>query len=232
MKSKKQKRAYIQIMLMFLLLFVTTDYKNGKRHLYYNTSNTEISYFDKDYHYLKDDVAVNVQIKTRIYINPSVQTWNKYVNELGDEAQHMNIIASLVVQNLEKYQNIEVKANLNNLSLNRSIKESNAWSPDIHLALHSNGGGGMGSEVYTKNDPLFANLLLDNFIKKTSFLSRGVKNGEHLYEVKQSKATHVALFEVLFHDNEFEAAYIVNNHHFIADNITETIISFVNDYSK
>ncbi len=230
MKSKKQKRTYMQLLLTLVLLFVTTDNKKSKRYLHYNISDTEISCFDKDYHYVEDNTVVAIQDKTRIYINPSVQTWNKYANELGNEAQHMNIIASLVVKKLEKYQNIEVKANLNNLSLNKSLKESNAWVSDIHLALHSNGGGGMGSEVYTKNDSLFANHLLDNFIKETSFLSRGVKNGEHLFEIKTSNATHVALFEVLFHDNEYEATYIVNNHHFIADNITETIVSFVNDY--
>lgn len=230
MKSKKQKKTYLQLLLMVSLLFITTDNKKSKRYLYYNINNTDISYFDKDYHCIDANIVVDAQTKVRLYINPSVQTWNKYVNELGDEAQHMNIIASLVVKNLEKIQNIEVKANLNNLSLSNSLKESNEWAPDIHLALHSNGGGGTGSEVYTKNDPLFANLLLEHFVNNTSFLSRGVKNGEHLYEIKQSKAAHIALFEVLFHDNEYEASYIVNNHHFIANNITETIVSFVNGH--
>ncbi len=191
----------------------------------------EINSHEKDltFSFSNEEIGEERQ-RVSIYLNPSVQTWNPYIDNLGNEAQHMNAIAEIMFAKLQKYHYIDVSANLNNLSLSNSVKESNAILPDIHFALHSNAGGGSGSEIYTKNDHSFATHVLNNFVSESPFPSRGVKNGNHLYEVQSSKARHVALIEILFHDNKEEASYIANNHEKIASNLVASIISYIDDY--
>ena len=168
--------------------------------------------------------------KTKIYINPSVQHANLYINGKGSEASNMLDIAKYLKKELDKIEFLEVLYNFENLSLSNSIKESNKFNADIHLALHSNAGGGKGSEIFTLDSYDFSKTVYEDFLKLGSFKKRGIKNGAHLYEVKNSKADHVALMEFLFHDNIEEANWIVNNKEKIAKQLAQSIINFVSVY--
>lgn len=174
------------------------------------------------------------QEKVHIYLNPSVQTWNHYVDELGTEAEHMNKIANLMYHELSQYRYIEIEGNFNQngLSLSKSVQESNSKHRDIHFALHSNAGGGSGTEIYTKNQDPFATEIYQEFIKDIPFTGRGVKNGQHLYEVNSIKADHVALIEILFHDNVEEATYLVTHHEEIAKKLSNAILRYIHLYYK
>lgn len=77
----------------------------------------------------------------KVYINPSVQFKNQYADNIHNEGQVMNEIALLLVNRLKSETNLMVKANLDGLSLSQSVKESNAFQPDAHFAIHSNGWG-------------------------------------------------------------------------------------------
>ena len=168
--------------------------------------------------------------KTKVYINPSVQHANLYINGKGNEATNMNDVARYLKKELDKIEFLEVLYNLDNLSLKNSVAESNAFGADIHLALHSNAGGGKGSEIYTINSNKFSKTIYDDFNELGNFNKRGIKNGKHLYEVKNSKAEHVALMEFLFHDNMEEANWIVANKELIAIQLAKSIINFVSVY--
>lgn len=168
--------------------------------------------------------------KTKVYINPSVQHANVYVNGQGNEASNMLDVAKYLKKELDKIEFLEVLYNLDNLSLKNSVKESNEFDADIHLALHTNAGGGKGSEIYTINSYSFSNVIYNDFNKLGEFKQRGVKNGNHLYEVKNSKADHVALMEFLFHDNMEEANWIVANKELIAKQLAKSIVNFVTVY--
>lgn len=172
------------------------------------------------------------QEKIHIYLNPSVQTWNLYSNQLGTEAEHMRKIANYMYDELSQYDYIEIDGNLdeNGLSLSKSIQESNSKHRHIHFALHSNAGGGSGTEIYTKNNDPFALEVYEEFVKEIPFAGRGVKNGQHLYEVNAIKADHVALLEVLFHDNVEEATYIVTHHEEIAMKLSHAILRYIHLY--
>ena len=165
--------------------------------------------------------------KIRVYLNPSVQTWNKYVDNLGTEAEHMNNIAQYLYNELKQYNFLEVKANLSYKSLQESVLESNTFNSDIHFALHSNAGGGRGSEIFTISSYEFSNTIYNDFLSLGDFKRRGVKNGSTIYEIKNSKAKDKALMEILFHDNALEARFIVNNEERIARQFAESIVKHI-----
>lgn len=166
----------------------------------------------------------------KIYINPSVQFTNQYVDKIHNEGQVMNEIAVLLVNRLKSETNLSVKANLDGLSLSQSVKESNAYQPDAHFAIHSNGGGGTGSEVWvSKNSYTFGKIMLDEFNQIHNFRNRGVKYGDgtdaSLYEIRNVLAPS-ALIEILFHDEWTQANFILNNKQEIADSFFKGIVSY------
>lgn len=171
--------------------------------------------------------------KISIYLNPSVQTKNMYINNLGSEAENMRDIAELMYKELKLVSYIDIEANIakNGLSLSQSVNQSNSRKRHIHFALHSNAGGGQGTEIYTKgSNKTFATTMYESFLKLGNFKRRGVKDGTHLYEIKNVKADHVALIEFAFHDNLKEAKFIVENKALIANQMAKSILKHIDTY--
>jgi len=196
-----------------------------------NQEETSINSINEETSVEASTPTVSLERKVKVYLNPSVQTWNNYVLNLGTEAEHMNNIAHYMYEDLKAYEFLDVKANFDYLSLSDSVKESNTFKADIHFAIHSNAGGGSGSEILTKGNQNFAKTMYDGFMELGNFKRRGVKDGSSLYEIKNSKAQDKALIELLFHDNETEARYIVNNEKEIAHKLADTLVDYVvNNY--
>lgn len=169
--------------------------------------------------------------KIKVYLNPSVQTKNLYVNNLGNEGKNMNDIVEYMVDDLCNVDYIDLKYNLRYLSLSESVSESNKSDADIHFALHSNAGGGKGSEIYTSKNNEFAKYIYDKYTKGIgNYEKRGVKTTSTLYEIKNSKAENRVLLELLFHDNAKEAQYIVNNKKYIASVLAEGIKDYIKEF--
>lgn len=171
--------------------------------------------------------------KISIYLNPSVQTKNMYTNNLGSEAENMRDIAELMYKELKLVSYIDIEANIakNGLSLSQSVNQSNSRKRHIHFALHSNAGGGQGTEIYTKgSNKTFATTMYESFLELGNFKRRGVKDGTHLYEIKNVKADHVALIEFAFHDNLKEAKFIVENKTLIANQMVNSILKYIDTY--
>lgn len=171
--------------------------------------------------------------KISIYLNPSVQTKNMYINNLGSEAENMRDIAELMYKELKLVSYIDIEANIakNGLSLSQSVNQSNSRKRHIHFALHSNAGGGQGTEIYTKgSNKTFATTMYESFLELGNFKRRGVKDGTHLYEIKNVKADHVALIEFAFHDNLKEAKFIVENKTLIANQMVNSILKYIDTY--
>ena len=171
--------------------------------------------------------------KISIYLNPSVQTKNMYINNLGSEAENMRDIAELMYKELKLVSYIDIEANIakNGLSLSQSVNQSNSRKRHIHFALHSNAGGGQGTEIYTKgSNKTFATTMYESFLELGNFKRRGVKDGTHLYEIKNVKADHVALIEFAFHDNLKEAKFIVENKALIANQMVKSILKYIDTY--
>lgn len=171
--------------------------------------------------------------KLSIYLNPSVQTKNMYINNLGSEAENMRDIAELMYKELKLVSYIDIEANIakNGLSLSQSVNQSNSRKRHIHFALHSNAGGGQGTEIYTKgSNKTFATTMYESFLELGNFKRRGVKDGTHLYEIKNVKADHVALIEFAFHDNLKEAKFIIENKALIANQMAKSILKYIDTY--
>lgn len=71
-----------------------------------------------------------------IYLSPSTQEYNPYVNG-GSEEQYMNLLADKMVPYLDA-SGIRYSRNTPDMTAASSITASNAGNYDLHLALHSN----------------------------------------------------------------------------------------------
>lgn len=97
----------------------------------------------------------------------------------------------------------------------QEVKEANASKADIAVSFHVNAGGGDGFEVYyyssnTKGKKLAG--LCEKHIKALGQNSRGLKTGNHLHFVKNTKMAAV-LVESFFIDNKKDKS--------IGDTVTE-----------
>lgn len=85
----------------------------------------------------------------------------------------------------------------------QETNEANASGADIAVSFHANAGGGDGFEVYyhtaNANGKKLAGLC-EKHVKNLGQNSRGLKSGNHLYFVKNTKMTSV-LVESFFLDN-------------------------------
>ena len=177
-----------------------------------------------------EDKYVSFTKQYKIYINPSVQYSNSYTSNLGNEGEHMNSISKILVGMLNEYTNLIVYSNnsLPGKSLSESVKESNSLRVDYHLSLHSNAGGGKGSEgFYTKSSYGFTKSILDSLQNVLPYPTRGAKYGQDsLYELKRTTAS-ASLIEILFHDDKAQALFIINNQKEIAEAIFDGIVSYL-----
>lgn len=85
-------------------------------------------------------------------------------------------------------------------NLSRIVAAANAQPLDLFVSIHFNSGGGRGVEVYTYNGEKFpqAERVCGN-MAELGFVSRGIKNGSHLYVIRRSNA-RAMLVEVCFVD--------------------------------
>lgn len=169
--------------------------------------------------------------KLRIYLNPSVQTKNMYTGHNLSEADTMNIVAKKAYNLLQKDNRFIVYINDSLKPLKESVNEINSLNIDYHLALHSNAGGGSGSEVYyyENTSSYLAKHALNSFNKYHTFPTRGIKKNNTYYELKNSKAKNKALIEFLFHDKINEANFIVSNYDLLATSVYETFVNIINE---
>lgn len=92
----------------------------------------------------------------------------------------------------------------NNLS--EAVKLSNNKKADLFISVHLNAGGGEGVEVYTWKGKKYTQAVdICKNISALGYKNRGVKDGSHLYVVKNTKAD-AFLVECCFLDNKKDVA--------------------------
>ena len=92
--------------------------------------------------------------------------------------------------------------------VSQEVKEANSSGADIAVSFHANAGGGDGFEAYCydKNEKgTKLAKLCEKYVKNLGQNSRGVRNGNHLYFIKNTKMTSV-LVESFFVDNSTDKA--------------------------
>lgn len=164
----------------------------------------------------------------KVYVSPSTQGANMYAGGLGTEKQHMQDIGGLVEQHLVRC-GFEVRCNKPEMTLTQAVSDSNAWGPEAHVAIHSNAGGGQGTECWhytgsTKGQAL-ALAVYNEVAQLTPASDRGVKYTLDLYEVAKTSAP-ACILEVAFHDRAEEAAWIVAHKAELAEAIAKGVCKY------
>ncbi len=169
-----------------------------------------------------------------IYLSPSTQEFNYYVNG-GTEEYYMNLLADKMVPYLDA-SGIRYSRNTPDMTAASSIAASNAGNYDLHFALHSNAAAGdqagkaKGSIVfyYPTSAPgkRAAELVADalktiypdpNLVRTQSTTTLG--------EVAKVRAPGI-LLELAFHDNPEDAAWIKNN----LDEVARILVLALTEY--
>ncbi len=169
-----------------------------------------------------------------IYLSPSLQPYNKYVNG-GDEQYYMNLIADAMEPYL-RASGITFSRNTPGTSLGQAIRDSNEGYYDLHLALHSNAappalsGKIQGTDVYyypsSSRGKRAAEIIAENFKKIYPDPSK-VKTvpTTTLVEITKTNAPAV-LMEIAYHDNVEDAEWIRQNINPIARNIVQSLTQY------
>ena len=164
-----------------------------------------------------------------IYLSPSLQPLNKYING-SDEQTVMNQVADAMEPYLRAC-GIRFTRNHIGMTLGQAIQQSNEGYYDLHLALHSNAapeslaGKLRGTDVYyyaySTPGKRAAEILAENF-KKISPTPHKVKAlpTTKLVELSKTNAPAV-LMEIAYNDNQEDADWIKGNIQKIAANIVE-----------
>lgn len=165
-----------------------------------------------------------------IFLSPSAQEYNPYYDNSGSEEYYMNLIADAMEPYLDA-SGISFTRNNPNNTLSQIIRESNAGTYDLHLALHSNAAPeylagqltGPDFYYYTRSSAgrNAATVLADNYMKiypdppKVTIMPTST-----LAEVTRTNAPAV-LAELAYHDNPTDAEWIKNNIRAIARNLVQ-----------
>ena len=170
----------------------------------------------------------------KIYLSPSVQEYNRYVDG-GSEEYYMYLIADAMEPYL-RANGIDFDRNQPEMTLSQVIADSNAQNYDLHLAIHSNAspdssaGQNTGAEIYyfptSQRGKQFADIIAENY--KSVYREPGdirVIPSATLAELRRTKAPAV-LIEVGYHDNREEAQWIRDN----IDNIARALAKSVVEY--
>ena len=179
-----------------------------------------------------------------LFLSPSVQQYNPYINGLGSEEYYMNLIADAMEPYLYA-SGITFTRNNPDDTLSQAIALSNAGNYDFHLALHSNAApanlsgqiqgpyiyyyststeGKRAAEIFQENlKVIYPDPNLVNTIPNTT-----------LGELRLVKAPS-NLIELAYHDNLEDAMWIINNINVIARTLVLSLteyfgIPFVDPY--
>jgi len=148
-----------------------------------------------------------------VYLSPSTQEHNYGVLDYGTEEMRMNQIADITQKVLQDH-GVDVYRNKPQWSLGQVVTDSNRVKHDLHFAIHSNAGGGRGTEIYAYaaggEGEKAARAVYSEIEKLTPTSDRGIKFNPGLYELRNTNAP-ATLVEVAFHDNAEDAAWILEN---------------------
>lgn len=167
----------------------------------------------------------------KVYISPSTQDHNAGVSPFTNEENEMNLIADILTPLLVNDGRFIVKRNLPSMDDVYSIADdSNAFGADIHVAIHSNAGGGVGTEVMAygpnTNSERLAKALYNQIAPLSPGADRGTKYNPKLIEVGNLVNATATLIELAFHDNAVDATWIAYNHGMIANALYKGICDY------
>lgn len=170
-----------------------------------------------------------------IYLSPSTQDWNHYVDGSGSEEYHMNLLADKLVPYLRSNA-IRYVRNTPDMTAASSIRQANQGEYDLYLALHSNASG---EDAFGKNRGIIAFYypgsnkgrqaaeLIAEELRKIYPLPRLVttRPTTSLGEIRRSRFPAV-LVEIGYHDNAQDALWLSGHWDEIAQQIAKALCRY------
>ena len=154
-----------------------------------------------------------------LFLSPSVQEYNPYINGLGSEEYYMNLVADAMEPYLISC-GISFTRNDPDDTLQQAIALSNAGNYDFHLALHSNAappalaGQLQGCDIYYYATSTQGARAAKIFAENLKVIYPDPANTT-LGELRLVKAPS-NLIELAYHDNAEDAFWIIDNIQLIA----------------
>ena len=150
----------------------------------------------------------------KIYLSPSDQWSNIVADKAHSEAHHCKQIAEAAHKYLKANgYTVKVGDNSKQGTYTKRVTESNNWEADVHVCIHTNAGGGKGTEVIcysgSKNNK-YVKAVYNRVAKLTPTPDRGIRTNNGLYEIKHTSAPCVYV-ECEFHDNKTTENWIDSN---------------------
>lgn len=146
--------------------------------------------------------AFSANAQTKVYLNPSNQFDNSVAGG-GNEAQYALIIAQKVEAILDATGfDAKVDQDFSNAPYN-----ANDWGAKIFVSIHSNAGGGHGTEtLYVSSGGMaLAEAVQDGLMGQLPYADRGLKKRTDLH-VLNNTDMYACLTETVFHDCSTTAA--------------------------
>lgn len=169
----------------------------------------------------------------KIYLSPSMQSHNMYATNNTTEMEQCNRIAEYAETALKRC-GFEVKRAPKGQSMNDSIKESNAYNPDLHIPIHTNAANGQASGtlvmVYSNAEQnMKPARCIYNAVNAVTpgTTNYGIKVNSGLAELNSTKAIGVYI-ECEFHDRKDLAEWIINNVKTLGEAICKGVCEYAN----
>lgn len=170
----------------------------------------------------------------RIYLSPSLQEYNTYVNG-GTEEEITNEIADAMEPYLMA-MGIEFVRNRPEMTLGEAIAASNSGDFDFHLAIHSNAapesmaGKLTGPDVYYYASSPYGKEMAEIIAEEFREIYPEPEKVDAvptttLRELRRTNAPS-ALVEVAYHDNPEDAAWIKENIQQIAEALSRSLAEY------
>ena len=139
----------------------------------------------------------------KVFLNPSNQTGNPVAGG-GNEAQYALINANNAAEVLRR-MGFEV---IVDQDFTNAPYHANSWGADVFVSVHSNAGGGHGTETLYKTEggKVLAQAVQNGLLSFLPYQSRGLKQRNDLYVLNTTRM-YACLAEVVFHDCTAESGY-------------------------
>lgn len=167
----------------------------------------------------------------KIYLSPSSQINNIYAYGNTNEMVQCNKIAEAAKTALERC-GFEVKKAPEGQSMSKSISESNAWNPDLHIPIHTNAFngqtlGGTLVMIYSMDseNKKAGQAILDSVAPVSPGPDYTLRANSSLAELNSTKAVAVYV-EVEFHDTVEGAKWIIENTKPIGEAICKGVCNY------
>ena len=167
----------------------------------------------------------------RIYISPSTQERNIGKAPFTNGEVQMNKITDVLLALFVRDTRFTAKRNNPSMDdVYKIAEDSNSWLADIHIPIHSNAGGGVGTEVFAygpnTNSERLCKALYNQIAPLSPGADRGVKYNPKLIEVGNNVNATSGYIELGFHDNQTEATWLATNSQQIASGLYKGICDF------